>query len=289
MYKHKNTDSFEGRNAVRDTNLVLAYISIPGLLEPRVPRTKNSTNWSMPQPNPDKSCINAYGTPVCELSSLIHLVPHEKLENHKLPQSHIIIHASECEHLEHILSNMLILLNGYGLYDDAETVTIAAPTNTVNMVNAVVIELRRNKFDKVNVIEAPADSSELATLKYLHTLATNLSSHSEDAHMLYVHTKGLNMTNGEHTAQLFWRKSMGHSVVDKHRLARYLLELGYDTVGSNPVKSDASEFGTRTRVNSEHFWYYSGKFWWSTAKFLPSLPTLEDIVAPASSIDRYSV
>jgi hypothetical protein len=232
----------------------------------------------MPQPKPGKSCINAYGTPVFDLSSLIQLVPRVQVESLRLPKSYIVIHTSIGEHLEHILSDMLIHLDWSGLYDDAEAVTIAASPTTVNTVK-FLLKLLGDKQDKVNVIEIPADTWELSTLQYLHRLATNLTARGEDAHMLYIHTEGLNLANGDYTAKWFWRKFMEHWVVRNHRLARYLLELGYDTVGSNPINFVAPEFANQTRVNPEHSWHYSGNFWWSTAKFISSMPMIEDIVS----------
>lgn len=118
--------------------------------------------------------------------------------------------------------------------------------------------------EKANIIENPMEGcGELPTL---FNLQQWLPTH-EDWHVLYFHTKGALHHGGTKLTWASWRHCMANVVIWNWQMCVKDLNEGFDCAGAHWM--------TREKYpNIVGTPYFGGNFWWATAKYLSTLPTL---------------
>ncbi len=113
---------------------------------------------------------------------------------------------------------------------------------------------------------------EVKTINYLKYIVERINPNSR---ILYIHTKGVRK-NGDEVCVRSWRKLLEHWTIVNHEISlQYLIH--YDTVGSNVINMSPSTDSSKAylfAVSPNHFFHYSGNFWWARADHIRKLPLL---------------
>jgi hypothetical protein len=105
-------------------------------------------------------------------------------------------------------------------------------------------------------------AGENHTINDLQRLAHSLD---DNVYVLYMHTKGVTAV---HPQQALWRRYMGDAVITNASVCTELLDRGYETVGATLLYQTVAPWSRP---------FYSGNFWWSTAKHLKVLRPIRDL------------
>jgi hypothetical protein len=153
-----------------------------------------------------------------------------------------------------------------GLYDKCKNILVC--------IVGKKFEIPSDKYSKLLLLYQDDNPKyyEVKTINYIKYIAERVNP---NARILYVHTKGVRK-NGDEVCVRSWRKLLEHWIVTNHDICLQYL-INYDSVGSNVINMSPST-GPENQylfyVNPNHFFHYSGNFWWTTAKHVSKLPLL---------------
>ena len=110
---------------------------------------------------------------------------------------------------------------------------------------------------------------ESFTLNDLHQWAQ-----SNDSNVLYIHSKGVSYNNWMFGHIWNWRKLMEYFLIEQHENCIDLLDnQNKDAIGCLLINS-----GKKIRILDEkHNYHFSGNFWWTTTKYIKTLPRLPNV------------
>jgi len=101
---------------------------------------------------------------------------------------------------------------------------------------------------------------EIPTLNQIKYFADN--NENSNHRILYLHTKGISYSNNYQQIN-DWINCMLYFLIDKYQICFDYLDQNYDAVGINFLKKP--------------FNHFSGNFWWSSSKYLRTLPSFDEI------------
>jgi hypothetical protein len=127
-----------------------------------------------------------------------------------------------------------------------------------------------NKYKKYNVHHYSENFQEYEWPSLLHI--KKIVDLNEDFNCFYIHTKGAsncNYTIPEIIQKNIrcWRNLMCFYTIGQYKQCQYLLDSGYDTVGSLFKKNKPENY-------ENYLDHYAGNFWWSTSNYIKQLPEI---------------
>ena len=185
---------------------------------------------------------------------------------------HVFAHVTASQQLGPILSDMLFDPHESGLMKIAESINICVSgeslENMDEFLSGFESELLGNRI-RIHHVSTNSRHFELPTINKILEFARSIVNAESNAHVLYIHSKGLFSESGAFVQKWYWRKTMQYWLIRHHVHCRKMLDLGYDTVGLNPIMGAAKKHSeARVDGNSIH---YSGNFWWASARHLARL------------------
>ena len=136
-------------------------------------------------------------------------------------------------------------------------------------------DLFPGKFEIVIQSEDPKNY-ELPILRYIYE-----KSQCEDFLCFYFHTKGVSISEKNRKGGIeSWRLLMEYFIFEKYNLAINTLQNGYSCYGVFQ-RFDAYNYFMLQNFNGNN--YFAGNFWWTTSKYVATLPDPE----PEVVNDRY--
>ena len=142
-----------------------------------------------------------------------------------------------------------------GLYDILNKIYVCVIiSNDVDI--QYLTDVLPEKFEIVIQSKNPKDY-EYPILRYLYE-----KSHNEDFLCFYFHTKGVSFSENmkkKKKGSESWRLLMEYFIFEKYNVAINALQNGYTCYGTLPVKSNG-------------YIYFRGNFWWTTSKYVTTLP-----------------
>ncbi len=184
------------------------------------------------------------------------------------------------EHPIYIFMHVCTLHNGIEIfYDQLKSIVDCGLYEKCKNILVCVVgqpfEIPRDQYPKMMLLyqEDNPKYYEVKTINYLKYITERINPKSR---ILYIHTKGVRK-NGDEVCVKSWRKLLEYWMVVQHDIAlQYLTH--YDTVGSNVINMAPSNEPSKKylfAVNPNHFFHYSGNFWWATAEHIRQLPNLD--------------
>ncbi len=180
---------------------------------------------------------------------------------------YIFMHVCNLHNGIQIFYDQLQSIIDSGLYDKCKNILVC--------IVGKPFDLPIEKYNKIILLYQDNNPKyyEVKTINYIKYIADKVS---DNARILYVHTKGVRK-NGDEVCVRSWRKLLEYYTIVNHDIALQYLMKNYDTVGSNVINMSPST-NPETRylyaVNPNHFFHYSGNFWWTTAEHVRRLPML---------------
>ena len=174
------------------------------------------------------------------------------------PEIHVFIHACTKGNWKQTLTEQLDRLQTSGLYDACDSINIGVlGTKSVNSIT--------RKYPKIKILFQDENMKlfERGTLLNMYHFCTK---HPE-ALVLYLHTKGVTRTKNQNVRH--WRRYMEYFLVDRWQdCVTAMTEENYDICGVD------------WKIEPKP--HFSGNFWWTTAKYLLTLPPYinQDYYAP---------
>lgn len=154
-----------------------------------------------------------------------------------------------------IVAEQMVSLNDSGLAEAASPLFICGGAGDVLLASAMCP--RNTTLHSFG----GRTNSELPTLAFLQEWIKDFP----DAMVLYFHTKGASLAGDPYAK---WRRCMERVVITRWRECVDLLQRGSDTVGAHWMTHQKYSI-----IAKEHR-YWGGNFWWATAKYLSTLPTV---------------
>lgn len=181
---------------------------------------------------------------------------------------YIFMHVCNLHNGIQIFNDQLKSIIDSGLYDKCKNILVCIVGKSFDLPIA--------KYNKLILLYQDDNPKyyEVKTINYIKYIADKISDNSR---ILYVHTKGVRK-NGDEICVRSWRKLLEYYTIVNHDIALQYLMNNYDTIGSNvinmsPSTSDRDKY--LYAVNPNHYFHYSGNFWWSTVKHIRRLPMLK--------------
>ncbi len=180
---------------------------------------------------------------------------------------YIFMHVCNLHNGIQIFNDQLKSIIDSGLYDKCKNILVCIVGKS--------FDIPTDKYNKLILLYQDNNPKyyEVKTINYIKYIANKVS---DNARILYVHTKGVRK-NGDEVCVRSWRKLLEYYTIINHDIALQYLMKNYDTVGSNVINMSPST-NPETRylyaVNPNHFFHYSGNFWWTTAEHVRRLPML---------------
>ncbi len=179
---------------------------------------------------------------------------------------YIFMHVCNLHNGVQIFYDQLNSIVESGLYEKCKNILVCIVGKSFNIPS--------DKYPKLLLLYQDDNPKyyEVKTINYIKYIAERISPNSR---ILYVHTKGVRK-NGDEVCVRSWRKLLEHWMVMNHNICLQYL-INYDTVGSNVINmspSSSIENKYLYAVNPNHFFHYSGNFWWTTSKHVSKLPLL---------------
>ncbi len=180
---------------------------------------------------------------------------------------YIFMHVCNLHNGIQIFNDQLKSIIDSGLYDKCKNILVCIVGKS--------FDIPTDKYNKLILLYQDNNPKyyEVKTINYIKYIADKVS---DNARILYVHTKGVRK-NGDEVCVRSWRKLLEYYTIINHDIALQYLMKNYDTVGSNVINMSPST-NPETRylyaVNPNHFFHYSGNFWWTTAEHVRRLPML---------------
>lgn len=181
---------------------------------------------------------------------------------------YIFMHVCNLHNGIQIFNDQLNSIIDSGLYDKCKNILVC--------IVGKKFDLPIDKYNKIILLYQDDNPKyyEVKTINYIKYICHKLNDNSR---ILYVHTKGVRK-NGDEVCVRSWRKLLEYYTIINHDIALQYLKKNYDTVGSNVINMTPSKQSSQQYlyyVNRNHFFHYSGNFWWTTAKHIRRLPMLE--------------
>lgn len=185
-------------------------------------------------------------------------------------KTYIYYHIAQMGDWHHVVAQQLYLLQRSGLYDFVANVFVGlvGPGG----IEKVTVELS----DKAvfACVDKNLTKAELPTLDILHKHAQ-----SEDFNVLYMHTKGVSWQEQgkSHESMTAWRKYMEHFCIGQWPECLAWLGTEHDAVGVqwHSMSKDTGHNG-----------HFSGNFWWTTSRYLRTLPNIHDVRVQSGDPER---
>ena len=201
---------------------------------------------------------------------------------------HIFAHVTASKQLASILLDILFDLHGSGLMTIAESINVCVSGKSLDgiddMLSGFVSERVENRI-RIHHVSTNPRMFELPTINKLLEFARATVDSGSNAHILYVHSKGLFSESGAFVQKWYWRKIMQYWLIHHHEHCRKMLDLGYDTVGLNPITGDSKK-KSKARVDGNNV-HYSGNFWWASARHVARLKPKLHIHEQLKPVERF--
>ena len=97
-----------------------------------------------------------------------------------------------------------------------------------------------------------------------------VSKEEKEYKVLYIHNKGTRNAGNEKVTES-WRNMMEYFLIEEGLYCYINLDY-FDTIGCNVTNQGTNEL---SNVNKNHFYHYSGNFWWSKSSYIKELDYLE--------------
>lgn len=183
----------------------------------------------------------------------------------------IFWHICGLSNYKKIVTDQFNSIKRSGFLDKVDKIYITYLGRNKNDINFL---LKKSNKITLHVYDTYIYHYERLCLHALHDFAQ-----LNDANVLYIHAKGVSARFiGNYTAQESikqWRKMMEYFLIYQHQSCIKLLET-HDALGCCLHNNKDNEL---TINNEDHAWHFSGNFWWSTSKYIRTLPRIrEDIV-----------
>ncbi len=179
---------------------------------------------------------------------------------------YIFMHVCNLHNGIEIFYDQLKSIIDCGLYDKCKNILVCIVGKN--------FELPTDKYNKL-ILLYQDDNPKYYEVKSINYIKYVCDKIDEKSRILYIHTKGVRK-NGDEVCVKSWRKLLEYYTVINHDIALQYL-INYDTVGSNVINMSPSKHSSQQYlyyVNPNHYFHYSGNFWWATAKHIRRLPML---------------
>lgn len=158
---------------------------------------------------------------------------------------------------ENVITEMMDLCMKSGILDDINQLFYYVVGHYVDNVKSIM-----SRYPKTNLVNWDRNGSrqyERFTLHDMHHLAGEYVHKEDPCYFLYIHSKGVSKKSYRHHFVHVWRQTMLDALVTYRETCWKQLDDGVDVIGCffrhHPAK------------------HYSGNFWWTTPRYIRSLPT----------------
>lgn len=181
--------------------------------------------------------------------------------NKNIPEIHIFIHICCIENWIEIFNEQINLIKSSGLYNIINKIHLGILSD-LNNINLSIFN-----DPKFNIIYIDS-RNYLYEIYTINSIKSFCERENKEIYILYIHTKGVRKMGNDYVVKS-WRNMMEYFLINNYSNCIDYLEY-YDTLGCNLINSKCVT-SENASINQQHFYHYSGNFWWSKKSYIDKL------------------